>query len=160
MHPPLSSTGLLWEDELENSDVFMPQIPLFPNNILGIACVLPSTLISQHGLLGVQRTPKDGVTPGLRGLQNAVVQLSQETDAGSMNILPSESIAPRAKADGHPGFFCHISMVSPNSPLLAKNIKPGLGRTAMHVHTHARVCVHVHMCMCVCMHARVHVESM
>lgn len=52
MHPP-PSTGLLWEDELENSEVFMPQISLFPNNILGIASVLPSTLISQHGLLGV-----------------------------------------------------------------------------------------------------------
>ena len=64
----LSSTGLLWEDELENSGVFMPQIPLFPNNILGIASVLPSTLISQHELLNVQRTPKDGVIPGSEGV--------------------------------------------------------------------------------------------
>ena len=70
-----------------------------------------------------------------------MVQLSQETDAGSMNILPSESVGPRAKADGHPGFFCHFSMVSPNSPLLAKNIKHGLGRTAVHV------CVYVYMCV-------------
>ena len=64
----LSSTGLLQEDELENSGLFMPQIPLFPNNILGIAFVLSSTLISQHGLLGVQQTPKDGVTPGSEGV--------------------------------------------------------------------------------------------
>lgn len=85
------------------------------------------------------------MTPGLRGLQNAVVQLSQETDAGSMNILPSESVAPRAKADGHPGFFCHISIVSPNSPLLAKNIKPGLGRTAVCVQARVCVCMHVYM---------------
>ena len=49
-------------------------------------------------------------------------------------------------------------MVSPNSPLLAKNIKSGLGRTAVRVH--ARVCVCVCMCMYVCLRVCVHVESM
>lgn len=80
-----------------------------------------------------------------------MIQLSQETDAGSMNFLPSECIGLRAKADGHPGFFCYFSMVSPNSPLQAKNIKPGLVRTAV------RVCACVCMSACVCT-CREHVE--
>lgn len=70
----LSSTELLCEDKLENTGGFPPQISLFPNNILKIASVLPSTLISQHGLLGLQQKPKDEMTQGLRRLHFSKVR--------------------------------------------------------------------------------------
>lgn len=61
----LPSIEFLWKHKLENSGVFTPQIPLFPNNILEIASVLPSGLISQHGILGLQK-PKEEATSGPR----------------------------------------------------------------------------------------------
>ena len=64
----LPSTKFLWEDKLENRGMFTPQIPLFPNNIIELASVLPSTLISQHRVLGLQK-PEDEVAQGLRRLR-------------------------------------------------------------------------------------------
>lgn len=52
----LPSTEFLWEHKLENSAVFISQTPLFPNNILKIASFLPSNLISQRGVLGLQKS--------------------------------------------------------------------------------------------------------
>lgn len=81
----LSSTELLWEDKLEKSGVFTPQIPPFPNNILKIVSVLPSPIISQHGLLGLQQKPEDEMTPPS---EEAAFQLREEPAAGSRNVLP------------------------------------------------------------------------
>ena len=97
----LSRTEPLWEDKLENSGVFTPQIPPFPNNILKIVSVLPSPVISQHGLLGLQQKPKDQRTPPS---EEAASQLRSERASGSRNVLP-EVLVPEKRLVTTLAFF-------------------------------------------------------